>query len=85
MLQKEIKMPDRTGLNMNLASALVQTASRFRSQIHIEQGPRVINAKSLMGVLSIGSNPVPSLTFTVNGEDEKAALSALERLVRSWG
>ena len=72
-------------MNAANAAALVQLTCRFRAQIHIDQGPRIINCKSMMGVLSIGASPIDSLTFSANGEDERAALDAIEALIRSWG
>ncbi len=81
MLYKEMKIAKEEGLKSKLASLFVQTASRFESQILIECGNKKVNAKSIMGVLSLGIPCGGSIYVLANGKDEKAALSALEELV----
>jgi len=55
MLSKNIVITNRDGLDAKSAAMLVQVACKYRSQILIEQGSKLINAKSLMGVLSLGA------------------------------
>ena len=81
MLYKELKINNREGLKSRPAALFVQTASRFESQILIECGNKKVNAKSIMGVLSLGIQPGGTIYGLANGKDEKAALTALEELV----
>ena len=83
MLQKSIVITNRDGLDAKSAAQLVQIACRFRSQILIEQGTKIINAKSMMGVLSLGVGANNQLTLSVNGADEKEALQAVSALLSS--
>ena len=82
MLQKSIVITNRDGLDAKSAAQLVQIACRFRSQILIEQGTKIINAKSMMGVLSLGVGANNQITLSVNGADEKEAVGALVDLVK---
>lgn len=57
MIRKEVSIQNAEGLQSKPAALLVQTACRYTSRILIEQGPKTINAKSMMGVLSLGVGP----------------------------
>ena len=64
-----------------MAALFVQVASRYDSQILIECENKKVNAKSIMGVLSLGIKKGESIYVLANGKDERAALQALEDLV----
>jgi phosphotransferase system HPr (HPr) family protein len=57
---------------------LVQIASQYRSSINICQDNKTVNAKSIMGMMTLGVNPGQQLEFTVDGEDEQSAMMNLE-------
>lgn len=80
MLYKELTINNNDGLKSRAAALFVQTASRFESQILIECENKKVNAKSIMGVLSLGIRKGESIYVLANGKDEKDALSALEEL-----
>lgn len=61
----------------------VSVAGKFESQILIEQENKKINAKSIMGVLSLGVQEGEIITIVANGKDEKEAIEALERLANT--
>ena len=81
MLYKELTIKNKEGLKSRPAALFVQIASRFESQILIECENKKVNAKSIMGVLSLGIQQGGTIYVLANGKDEKAAISALEELV----
>jgi len=80
MLYKELVIQNQEGLKSKAAALFVQTASRYESQILIECENKKVNAKSIMGVLSLGIKNGESIYVLANGKDEKEALAALEEL-----
>lgn len=66
------KKPDEHPIAM-----LVQIASRFESRIYMADGPRKVNAKSIMGMMALGLNNGQELVITADGADEDAALKAM--------
>lgn len=83
MLYKEITVKNPDGLKARPAALFVQVASRFESQILIESGNKKVNAKSIMGVLSLGIKCGESVFVLANGRDEKQALNALYELTEN--
>lgn len=81
MLYKELTITSPDGLKSRPAALFVQVASKFSSQILIESENRKVNAKSIMGVLSLGLKQGESFYLLVNGKDEQEAVEALEELV----
>ena len=83
MIRKEVVITNPEGLQSRAAVLLVQTACRFDSRIRIEQGAKIINAKSMMGVLSLGVAQKGSIRLCVEGDDEQQAMAALAKLISS--
>lgn len=81
MVHKVLKINTKGGLRAKTASLFVQTASQYTSQIIIEKGNKKVNAKSIMGTLSLAINEGESIHIVANGDDEKEALRALAELV----
>ena len=81
MLYKELTITSPDGLKSRPAALFVQVASKFSSQILIESENRKVNAKSIMGVLSLGLKQGESFYLLVNGKNEQEAVAALEELV----
>jgi len=69
------------GLHARPASQFVQIAKRFASDITVAHGEREANAKSILGVLTLGANQGAVITVRADGEDADQALAALEVLV----
>jgi phosphotransferase system HPr (HPr) family protein len=61
------------------AALLVQTASKFSSKINIKADERTANAKSIMGIISLGITAGQTIQLTAEGDDEKQAVPALEQ------
>ena len=70
-----------SGLHNRQATFFIQKANEFRSSIWIEVDDRKINAKSLLGVLSLGITKGTTITLLADGSDEKEAVAALSELV----
>ena len=66
------KKPDEHPIAM-----LVQIASRFESRIYMADGPRKVNAKSIMGMMALGINNGQALVISADGADEDAALNSI--------
>jgi phosphotransferase system HPr (HPr) family protein len=73
----------KAGLHARPAALFVQTANKFHSTIKVLHGDREANAKSIMGVLTLGASQGAVVTVQADGEDADQALSDLRRLVES--
>ena len=83
MIRQELVITNPEGLQSRAAVLLVQVACRFDSRIRIELGAKIINAKSMMGVLSLGVPPKGAIWLCVDGDDEQQAMAALAKLISS--
>lgn len=83
MIRKELTITNPDGLQSRPAALLVQVACKFNARILIEQGQKIINAKSMMGVLSLGIAQKGTIMLVIDGDDEAQAFAALSRLVAS--
>ena len=83
MVSKEIIVQTQVGLHARPATFFIQKANEFNCSIWISKDERKVNAKSLLGVLSVGSTRGTSVMLTADGSDEEKALEALESLVAS--
>lgn len=81
MITKECKMGDFSKLDASPAAMLVQLASRFDSSIHIDQGAKRTNAKSIMGVMILNFTAGTDATIVVNGTDEEVALAEVYKFL----
>ena len=77
MVFKELTITNPEGLKAKAAASFVQIANQYESQILIEFSNKKINAKSIMGLLSLGVGSGDSIYVFSTGSDEKAALDAL--------
>lgn len=78
MTKKEIKIQLTSGLEARPVALLVQVASQFESAIHIQSGERTVNAKSIMGMMTLGLNMGESVVVIANGADEAEAVKNIE-------
>ncbi|MBQ4289214.1 MAG: HPr family phosphocarrier protein [Clostridia bacterium] len=80
MLYKELTINIPGGLKSKGAAMMTHVAGHFESQILIESEYKKINAKSIMGVLSLQVPEGDTINIVANGKDEKEAIAALEKL-----
>ena len=83
MFMKETTVNNQVGLHARPATFFIQKANEYRSSIWVEKDERRVNAKSLLGVLSLGIVKGTSITLIGDGPDEEAAVSALVELINS--
>ena len=81
MIVKEIVVRCESGLHNRQATYFVQKANEFSSSIWIEAGSRKMNAKSLLGIMSLGIITGAKVTLSADGSDAEAAVTALETLL----
>ena len=82
MYNKEIVVRCESGLHNRQATYFVQKANEFESSIYLESGSRKMNAKSLLGIMSLGIVTGTTVTLTAVGIDAEAAVNALEVLLQ---
>lgn len=83
MISETITITNETGLHARPASVFVSTAAKFKSELMLQKGEKQINAKSIMGVLSLGITKGTEIIICAQGPDEKEAVSALVELARA--
>ncbi len=81
MIMASVTIVNKLGLHARAASRLVNTASGFAAEIRIVKGARAVNAKSIMGVLTLAASRGTDLTIEAEGADEQQALDAVTQLI----
>ncbi len=71
------------GLHARAAAQLVQTANRFRCEIHVEKDGMEVNGKSIMGVLTLAAAKGSTITVSVDGEDAELAMGELAKVIEN--
>ena len=84
MIKQDIIIINKLGLHARASTKLTQTASQFAAEIWIERNGRKINAKSIMGVMMLAAAKGSTVTLEASGEDEMAAMAALEALINNY-
>ena len=82
MFSKEIIVRCESGLHNRQATYFVQKANEFNSSIWLESDSRKMNAKSLLGIMSLGIVTGATVTVSAMGPDAEAAVNALEALLQ---
>ena len=83
MYTREITVKNEVGLHARPATYFIQKANEFKSGIWVEKEERRVNAKSLLGVLSLGIMKDTTVTLIADGSDEKEAVDALAELIEN--
>ncbi|MCI6582481.1 MAG: HPr family phosphocarrier protein [Oscillospiraceae bacterium] len=81
MFVREVMVQNQVGLHARPATFFIQKANEFKSSIWIEKEERRVNAKSLLGILSLGIVGGTSIKIIADGADEEVAVEALVDLV----
>ena len=80
MKEKIVTVRNRAGIHARPASLIAQTANKFQSEILIERNNTTVNAKSIMGVITMAAGYNTNLTVKANGPDEEEAVLAIAAL-----
>lgn len=83
MISREVQITNNIGLHARPATFFIQKANCYKSSIWVEKENRRVNAKSLLGVLSLGIAKGMSITLIADGQDEEMALDGLAELINS--
>lgn len=83
MLTKEVTVKSTAGLHARPATLLVKTATTFKSKIEIEYTGKKINAKTLIGILSLGAGPGSKVKLIADGEDETKAIEDIGKIIEN--
>lgn len=83
MISKEVVIDNQVGLHARPATFFIQKANEFKSSIWVEKEERRVNAKSLLGVLSLGIVKGTAVKIIADGADEGAAIETLSALIDS--
>ena len=81
MISREVTIKNSVGLHARPATFFIQKANSFKSSIWVEREDRRINAKSLLGVLSLGIVKGMNITIIADGQDENEAVEGLAALI----
>ena len=83
MISREVVVQNQVGLHARPATFFIQKANEFKSSIWVKKGERKENAKSLLGVLSLGISKGTEITIIADGVDEEIAIEAMVKLINS--
>ena len=78
MIKKPVKIKLDTGLEARPVAQLVQLASQFECEIHVEVEQKEVNAKSIMGMMTLELDTGEEIIISTDGEDEKEAMEKME-------
>ncbi|QSO54034.1 HPr family phosphocarrier protein [Alicyclobacillus curvatus] len=82
-MERQVELRNRTGLHARPASIFVAEANKYQSQVFIEAKGKRVNAKSILGLLTLAMPKGTAMTIVTEGPDEEQALDALCNLVES--
>ena len=80
-MEKNVSIKNASGLHARPAGMFVKKAAEFKSTVEVIANGKTVNAKSIMGIMSLGLGQGDELTVVANGEDQEAAVNALVELI----
>lgn len=83
MVEVEVEIINRAGIHTRPASLIVKTAAKFKCEVFLIKDGFGINAKSIIGVMTMGAGKGTKLIITTEGEDEQEAAQAMSELISS--
>ncbi|WP_277056089.1 HPr family phosphocarrier protein [Treponema socranskii] len=83
MIEKTLIVKNRAGIHARPAALIAQTANKFNCELTLVFGDTEVNAKSIMGVITMAAGYNTSITLKADGSDEKEAVQAIEALFDS--
>ncbi|MGZ5492217.1 MAG: HPr family phosphocarrier protein [Thermoanaerobaculia bacterium] len=81
MISRDVEIKNKLGLHARAAAKLVHAAARFKSDIKIRKGDEEVDGKSILGILLLAAGKGTVVTIKADGEDEGAAIDAIEKLI----
>ena len=83
MTRRTVKIANRLGLHARAAARFVHTAARYQARVTAGRDGRVMDGKSILGILLLGASRGTTIEITAEGDDEAEAVDALVALVES--
>jgi catabolite repression HPr-like protein len=81
MVEKQVTVQLKSGLQARQAALFVQEANRYNSDVYLEKGDKKVNAKSIMGIMSLAISKGTSVNISADGRDEESAVQSLVAFV----
>lgn len=81
MVEKQVNVQLKSGLQARQAALFVQEANRYNSDVYLEKEEKKVNAKSIMGIMSLAISKGTAVTISADGSDEESAVDALAALI----
>jgi len=78
---RDVRIANKLGLHARPASLLAKLASKYRADIYVRKGSDEVNAKSIMGIITLAASQDAVLRFTASGPDAESALEAIGELI----
>jgi catabolite repression HPr-like protein len=85
MVEKEVEVRLKSGLQARPAALFVQEATRFNSEVFLEKDGKKVNAKSIMGLMSLAVSSGSVIKLVVEGKDEQEAMATLQAFIAQEG
>lgn len=81
MQQQDVTIVNKLGMHLRAAAVFIEAANRFRCQVHLRKDDRTVNAKSIMGLMTLAATYGSTVTVICDGVDETEALKVLTHLI----
>ena len=81
MITRDIEIKNKLGLHARAAAKLVHVAARFKADIKVRKGDEEVDGKSILGILLLAAGRGSVITVKADGEDEAAAVDAIQELI----
>lgn len=81
MVENQVEVKLKTGLQARQAALFVQEANRYKADVFLQKDEKKVNAKSIMGIMSLAIAKGTSITLMADGDDAQQAVSALSQLI----
>ncbi|TWT03311.1 HPr family phosphocarrier protein [Planococcus sp. CPCC 101016] len=81
MVEKQVKVQLKTGLQARQAALFVQEANRYSADVYLEKDNKKVNAKSIMGIMSLAISKGTEVKISADGLDEEKAVQALSEII----
>lgn len=83
MAETKVKILNKLGLHARPAAEFVKLASKYKSDVYVSKNDRIVNGKSIMGIMTLAAEMGSELFIRTIGEDEDEAITALVELIRN--
>jgi phosphocarrier protein len=84
MIEQSITIVNKLGMHARAAAKFVTTASQFNSDIQVARNGRIVNGKSIMGLMMLAAAKGTDIIVHISGEDEQAAFEAIQALIQDF-